>query len=153
MPLFLGEDAFKFFNEINIEVYEKFFIPIKIYYRNRQEFDRVYGEDINILFETPIDIPAFIPNLNNWENRSTRFGLDETRELLICFSLGLLEKGGFKPPDIGDRIEIQEDLYEIRQTNIMQYGTNLQLPLTYTCSLYKIRPDNPPDGTAVSQEY
>jgi hypothetical protein len=153
MPLFLGKDAFNFFNSINIEAYGLFFIPIKVLYRNKQEFDRIYGEDINVLFESPIEIPAYIPNLNDWKNNATRFGLDETRDLVICFSIGLLEKMGLTPPDIGDRIEVQNDLYEIRQTNINQYGTNLQLPLTHSCSLAKVRPENPPDSTTVATPY
>ena len=153
MPLFLDQNALKYFSEVNIEVYEKFFIPIKVFYRNKQEFDRVYGEDINILFESPVSIPAFIPNLNNWQNRATRFGLDEQRDLLIYFSTALLQKYGFTEPDIGDRLEIQNDLYEIRQTNVLQYGTNLQIPLTYSCALHKVRPENPPDGTTVSSQY
>lgn len=153
MPLFLDQNAFNFFNGINIEVYESFFIPVHVLYRNKQEFDRVYGEDINVLFEAPIEIPAFIPNLNNWQNKATRFGLDEQRDLLVYFSQGLLDKYGYKGPDIGDRIEIQDDLYEIRQTNILQYGTNLQIPLTYSCALHKVRPENPPDGTTVASQY
>ena len=153
MPLFINQNTINFFNEINIEVYESFFIPIKVLYRNKQEFDRVYGEDINILFEFPVEIPAFIPNLNDWKNKATRFGLDEQRDLLVYFSTGLLEKYGHKGPDIGDRIEIQEDLYEIRQTNILQYGSNLQIPLTYSCSLHKVRPEVPPDSTTVATPY
>lgn len=153
MPLFLDNNAVNFFNEINIEVYESFFIPIKVLYRDKQEFDRIYGEDINILFEAPVDIPAFIPNLNNWETRASRFGLDEQRDLIVYFSSALLAKYGFKEPDIGDRVEIQSDLYEIRQTNILQYGTNLQIPLTYSCYLHKVRPESPSDGTTVATPY
>jgi hypothetical protein len=153
MPLFLGKDAFDYFNEINIEVYESFFMPINVFYRNKQEFDRIYGEDTNILFENPIAVPAYIPDLTNWQNKALRFGLDETRDLTVYFSIGLLEKYNLVPPNLGDRIEIQHDLYEIRQSNILQYGTNLQLPLTYSCSLHKVRPENPPDGTSVSTPY
>lgn len=153
MPLFLNNDAINYFNEINIEAYGLFFVPLKVLYRNKQEFDRIYGEDINILFEQPIEIPAYIPDLTKWKNTALRFGLDETRELVVYFSTGLLERAGLTPPDIGDRIEVQRDLYEIRQTNIVDYGSNLQIPLSHICFLQKVRPENPPDGTTVSTPY
>ena len=153
MVMFIGQDAINFFNEINVEAYEAFFLPIKVFYRNKQEFDRIYGEDINILFNDPIEIPAYMPDLEKWQNTSLRFGLDEQRNLLVYFSVALLNKYGHTPPDIGDRIEIQKDLYEIRQTNIVQYGSNLQIPLSHICELRKVRPENPPDGTTVSTPY
>lgn len=153
MPLFLGQDAINYFNEVNIEAYNLFFIPIKVLYRNKQEFDRVYGEDINILFEKPVEIPGYIPDLTKWKNTALRFGLDETRDLVIYFSVAWLDRYGYARPDIGDRIEVQKDLYEIRQTNIVDYESNLQIPMSHICMLHKVRPENPPDGTTVAVPY
>lgn len=151
--MFIGPDAIDFFNEVNVEAYEAFFLPIKVFYRNKQEFDRIYGEDINILFDAPVDIPAYIPDLKEWRNTALRFGLDEQRDLVIYFSIGLLSKYGHTPPNIGDRVEVQKDLYEIRQTNLLQYGSNLQIPLSHVCQLHKVRPENPPDSTTVATPY
>lgn len=153
MVMFIGAEAINYFTDVNTEAYEAFFLPIKVFYRNKQEFDRVYGEDINILFEAPISIPAYIPDLKEWRNTATRFGLDETRDLIIYFATGLLKKYNYTPPNIGDRIEIQEDLYEIRQTNLLQYGSNLQIPMSHVCQLHKVRPENPPDGVTIATEY
>jgi hypothetical protein len=151
--MFIGQEAIDFFNEVNVEAYEAFFLPINVMYRNKQEFDRVYGEDINILFEAPIAIPAYIPDLKEWKNTALRFGLDEQRDLIVYFAIALLNKYGYKPPNIGDRVEIQKDLYEIRQTNLLQYGSNLQIPLSHVCQLHKVRPENPPDGVTVATPY
>ena len=153
MPLFVDQNAINYFNEINIEAYELFFIPIKVFYRDKQEFDRIYGEDINILFQTPVAIPAYIPDLAAWKNMALRFGLDETRDLVVYFSIALLNKYGFTPPNIGDRIEIQNELFEIRQTNLLQYESNLQIPMSHVCQLHKVRPEIPPAETAVATQY
>lgn len=136
-----------------MEFYKNLFFPVKVYKVKRQEFNTVYGEDANKQFEDPYEIPAYIPDLPEWQNVMTKFGMDEVRSLRIFFSQDLLNKEGKSFPDIGDQIEIQNDTYLITQTNPIDYGSNIQVPLSHVCELKRVRFERPSAGTVVTKDY
>lgn len=153
MPLFINPGDVAFFQRKNIEFYKNLFFPVKVYKLKKHAINDTYGEDPNKEFELPYDIPAYIPDLPEWQNVMTKFGMDEVRALRIFFSQDLLkaEKNVF--PDIGDQIEIQNDMYLVTQTNPIDYGSNLQIPLSHVCELKRIRFERPSAGTVITKDY
>lgn len=142
-----------FFQRKNMEFYKNLFMPVKVYKVKKHDFNNVYGEDPNKEFELPYEIPAYIPDLPEWQNVMTKFGMDEVRALRIFFSQDLLKSENKTFPDIGDQIEIQNDMYLITQTNPIDYGSNLQIPLSHVCELKRVRFERPDAGTVITKDY
>lgn len=147
MPKLITEGDVAYFSKINKEMYTLLFKKVKILYKKRHKHDEIYGEDLNMLFSKPFEIEGYIPSLAEYKAYSTRFGLDERRDLVIIFSKDLFLDSTKPLPQIGDRVEVQNDLFEIRQTNPGDYGSNLQLPLSHFCILHRVRPEEPEQGT------
>ena len=77
----------------------------------------------------------------------------EVRSLQIFFSQDLLNAENRVFPDIGDQIEIQNDTYLITQTNPIDYGSNLQIPLSHVCELKRVRFERPDAGVVITKDY
>ena len=143
-----------FFQRKNMEFYKNLFFPVKVYKLKKQEFNTVYGEDVNKQFEEPYEIPVYIPDLQkDWDNVMTKFGMDEVRSLQVFFSQDLLKREGKDFPDIGDQIEIQNDMFLITQTIPVDYGSNLQVPLSHVCTLKRVRYEKPTAGSVITKDY
>jgi hypothetical protein len=153
MPLFLNPRDIKFFQQKNMEFYKNLFFPVKVYKVKKHEFNNVYGEDPNKEFDAPYEIPAYIPDLHEWQNVMTKFGMDEVRTLRIFFSQDILKAENKEFPNIGDQIEIQNDTYLITQTNPVDYGSNLQIPLSHVCELKRVRFEKPGAGLVITKDY
>lgn len=153
MPLFPSTRDVDFWKKKNIEVYSAFFQPVKLYKYRAQEYDNIYNEDYNKVFDGPYEIPGYLAKLPTGNLEQTRFGLDESRDMRICFSLDLLQVKNLPTPEIGDHLEIQGDRYKIMQTNPIDYRSNLQIPLTHVCDLSRVRPEIPEQGTILTKEY
>ena len=153
MPLFMNEKDVAFFQRMNKEFYKNLFYPVKVYKVKKGNFNEVYGEDPNKEFDTPYLMEAYIPDLAAWNNMMTKFGMDELRTLRIFFSKDLLNEKSVEYPDTGDQIEIQQDLYLITQTNPVDYGSNIQIPLSHVCELKRIRYERPDQSTVITKDY
>lgn len=153
MPTFITEKDVAFFKQKNMEFYKLFMFPVKVYKLKIDQHNQVYNEDANKKFDEPYEIEAFIPELPDWKNVMTKFGMDELRTLKVFFSIDLLNQAGVAFPDTGDQMVIQEDTYLITQTNPIDYGSNLQIPLSHVCELKRLRFERPNQGTSVFKDY
>lgn len=155
MPIVLGERDLAFFQAKQIEIYKNYFAEVTVYKLTPQTFNSLYGEDSSKRYNESYKTNAYIPDLPGWKENLTKFGFDETRDLLIYFSLDLLKvtQTEERIPDIGDRVEIQGDMYTVVQTNPLDFGTNLQLPLSHQCKLERYRPETPKEMTTVYSDY
>lgn len=136
-----------------MEFYKNLFFPVKVYKVKKHEVNNVYGEDPNKEFDVPYEMPAYIPDLHEWQNVMTKFGMDEVRTLRIFFSQDMLKAENKEFPNIGDQIEIQQDTYLITQTNPVDYGSNLQIPLSHVCELKRVRFEKPGAGLVITKDY
>jgi hypothetical protein len=152
-PTFITEADVNFWREKNIEIYSMFFIPITIYKLKNAPHDTLYGEDLNVEYEEPYTLAGYIPNLPGWKQLKTKFGTDEARNLNAFFSPDLAAKEGKPLPTVGDRIVIQNDTYYVSQENPEDYGSNLQMHLSWIVTLIRTRPLNPVQGTTIQKEY
>jgi len=141
MPLFANERDLKFIKNRNKEYYKLMFLPVDVYKPVKSEHNKVYGEDLNRVFELAYSIEAYIPDLRKYQQESTKFGLDEKRNLTIFFSQDLLIERGVIFPEIGDKIRIQNEDYKIMITNPVDYSSNLQIPLSHVCELQRVIPE------------
>lgn len=153
MPkLIFGKDL-DFFGNINKEVFKAFMSTVKIFNVKKAESFSVYPEDPNLMFEDPYDMECYIQNPKDWKNTLTKFGLDETRDLIIFFSLDLIAERGVKPPIEGTQIEFQNDRYLVIQTNSNNYLNNIFRQFTYQVELKRIRYESPNAGTSIIKNY
>ena len=153
MPTFIQEQDVNWLREINKQIYKLFFFPITIMKLVKEDYDKLYGEDLNKQFAKPYTLEGYIPDLPKWHLTQGKFGSDEQRNLRAFFSLELANADGKELPDIGDRMVIQSDLYEVVQVNPTDFGSNLQLPLTHVCEIIRVRPEKFEGGTIVQKEY
>ena len=153
MPTFITSGDVDYWRRINVEAYKMFMLPITIYTMKNAPHDELYGEDQNIEYEEPYTLAGYIPNLPGWKQQTTKFGTDETRTLNAFFSPDLAAEEGKRLPTTGDRLVIQGDTYYVSQENPEDYGSNLQLHLSWIVSLIRTRPLNPVQGTTVQKEY
>lgn len=153
MPTFLKPEDIAFFQQKNKEIYKDLFFPVKVYKVIKQQHINVYGENPNKQFEPPYEIEAYIPDLTQWQNYMTKFGMDEVRTLTVFFSIDLLNERNVAFPTAGDQLEIQDDTYLVTQTNPVDYGSNLQIPLSHIVEVKRIRFERPSAGTQVTTRY
>lgn len=153
MPKLVGPNDVKYFSKVGVELYELFMIPLAIKKMKAQEYNNVYNEDINKTFEEPYFIEGYIPDLPSWNNKMTKFGIDETRDFRIFFSLELFEKRNLIPPTLGDHIIVQNENYKVVQLNPVDYGSNLQIPLSYVVDVKRVRVERPEQGSAITKDY
>lgn len=130
-----------------------FFLPISIYKMKNAPHDKLYGEDLNVDYEEPYTLAGYIRELPGWKANKTKFGTDETRLLVAFFSPDLATKEGKRLPTVGDRLVVQNDTYYVSQENPEDYGSNLQMNLSWVVSLVRTRPLNPVQGTTIQKEY
>ena len=152
MPTFITQADVAFFSQINKEVYKLFFFPVKVL-KIRKQTVNIYGEDPNKQFDPPYEIEAYIPNLPEWQKEPTKFGLESTRNLRIFFSKDLLKEKAVSPPDMGDHVIIQDDTYKIVNTNPVDYGSNIQIPLSHVCELKRVYFEGPEQGSQVVKDF
>lgn len=153
MPLFPSPSDIAFFQDKNSEFHSLFFLPIKIYKRKAQGRTNPYGEDPNVQWELPVELPGYIPKMNLWDTKNTEFGLDEERKLRVVFSPDLAKKLNIALPDIGDRLEIQNGLFDVVQVNPLDYGSNLQIPLSHVVDVRQVRDEVPGEGDFIHRDY
>jgi len=153
MPTFIGKKDVDFFKKKNMEIYKLFMFPVKVYKLKKDQHNTVYNEDANKKFEEPYEAEAYIPDLPQWKNLMTKFGMDELRTLKCYFSIDLLKKYGVIPPEVGDQIIIQDDTYLVTQESPTDYGSNIQIPMTYAIELKRLRFERPNQGTSVFKDY
>lgn len=153
MPILFNKNDIKFFQQKNVEIFKNYFVEVEVSVLLPQEFTHVYGEDANKRYADPYKISAYMPELPGWKEKLTRFGFDESRELIIMFSLDQLKLEGRELPKVGDRVQIQDDHYTIMQSNPADFGSNLQIAMTHSCKLERYRPEKPEEFTTVSVEY
>lgn len=153
MPTFITPKDVKWFEEKNKEFYKLFFFPIQVFKVKKGPFTQVYGEDSNKQFEDPFEVEAYIPDLPGWANIMTKFGMDELRTLKVYFSLDLMAERNLPLPDAGDQIIVQEDTYLVTQTNPVDFGSNIQIPLSHVCELKRLRFERPDQSTSVMKDY
>lgn len=153
MPTFIGKKDVDFFKKKNMEIYKLFMFPVSVYKLKKDQHNQIYNEDANKKFENPYEVEAYIPDLPDWKNVMTRFGMDELRTLKIYFSIDLLNKIGVEFPEIGDQVIVQDDIYLITQSNPQDYGSNLQIPMSHICELKRLRYERPNQSTTVAKDY
>lgn len=153
MPTFIGKKDVDFFKKKNMEIYKLFMFPVQVFKLKRDQHNQVYNEDANKKFEEPYDAEAYIPDLPQWKNLMTKFGMDELRTLKCYFSIDLLKKYGVVPPEVGDQIIIQDDTYLVTQESPTDYGSNIQIPMTYAIELKRLRFERPSQGTSIFKDY
>jgi|ERR1035438_10543888 hypothetical protein len=153
MTTFITPADVKWFQQKNQEVYKLFFFPVQVFKMKKGPSTKVYGEDSNKQFDEPYEVEAYIPDLPNWINQMTKFGMDELRTLKIYFSLDLMNTEGLPLPQAGDQIIIQEDTYLVTQTNPVDFGSNLQIPMSHICDLKRLRYEKPDQSTSVMKDY
>ena len=150
--MFLNERDIAFWKGINKEAYRLFFIKVKVSKVVLDSYNSTYNESPNRKYADPYEVEAYIPDLPGWQNSTTKFGMDETRNLIMYFSIDVLNETGFPYPDIGDYIYVQDDTYKVVQTNPTDYKSNLQIPLSHVCELKRVHYENPDEGNAVHEE-
>jgi hypothetical protein len=153
MPTFITSKDVQWFSEKNKEIYKLFFFPVQVFKIKLGPFNTVYGEDANKQFEEPFLAEAYIPDLPKWQNETTKFGMDETRTLKIYFSLDLMKEKRLPLPQAGDQIKVQDDTYLVTQTNPIDFGSNLQVPMSHICELKRIHFERPDQSTTVFKDY
>ena len=153
MPTFITPKDVQWFNSKNKEIYKLFFYPVQVFKVKIGAFNTVYGEDANKKFAEPYEVEAYIPDLPNWINMSTKFGMDEVRALKIYFSLELMSSKNLPLPESGDQIIIQEDTYLVTQTNPTDFGSNIQVPISHVCELKRLRFERPDQSTSIQKDY
>jgi hypothetical protein len=153
MPTFITKKDVEFFRKKNMEFYKLFMFPVKVYKLKKTEHNHIYNEDANKKFEDPYEIEAYIPDLPKWQNEMTKFGMDEIRNLRAYFSIDLLKQEGREFPHAGDQLVIQEDTYLVTQSNPIDYGSNIQIPLSHVIELKRLRYERPDQGTTVFKDY
>ena len=153
MPTFITAKDVAFFQSKNKEIYKLFFFPVQVFKLKKTQVNTVYNEDANKQFELPYSVEAYIPDLPKWQNEMTKFGMDEIRPLRIYFSLDLMAAEGRELPQAGDQITVQEDTYLVTQTNPIDYGSNIQIPMSHVCELKRFRFEKPTASTAVNKDY
>jgi hypothetical protein len=152
-PTFITSSDVDYWRRINIEAYRMFMFPITIYKLKNAPHDTLYGEDLNIEYEEPYTLEGYIPNLPGWKADVSKFGMDEKRALNAFFSPDLAAADGKALPNLGDRLVVQDDTYYVSQENPEDYGSNLQLHLSWIVTLIRTRPVNPVQGTVIQKEY
>ena len=150
--MFLNEKDIAFWKGINKEAYKLFFIKVKVSKVKLDNYNSTYNESPNRQYEKPYEIEAYLPSLPKWNNVTSKFGMDETRNLIMYFSIDLLNETGFPYPDIGDYIEVQNDTYKVVQTNPTDFKSNLQIPLSHVVELKRVHYENPEEGDAIHDE-
>lgn len=153
MPTFITEKDVAWFQAKNKEIYKLFFFPIQVFKVKIGPFNTVYGEDANKQFEEPYSVEAYIPDLPQWQNEMSKFGMDETRALKIYFSLDLMKEKNLPLPQAGDQIMVQEDTYLVTQTNPIDFGSNIQVPMSHICDVKRIHFEKPNQSTTVFKDY
>lgn len=138
-----------FIRSINRELYARFMRPTNVYLMDRGNQDKTYGEDPALTYSggrfdnsPSFTVNAYFPHLPNTTLKLTKFGLDEARPLTAFFFNFDFEERGFTKPDVGDRIELEGQLYDITQTSTTNYWGNSTVPMSWVCSLIKTRPDS-----------
>lgn len=153
MPTFITAKDVAWFSAKNKEIYKLFFYPVQVFKVKKGPFTTVYGEDSNKQFDPPYEVEAYIPELPGWANVMTKFGMDELRTLKCYFSLDLMSSKALPLPEAGDQIIIQEDTYLVTQTNPVDYGSNIQVPMSHVCELKRLRFERPDQSTSVQKDY
>ena len=153
MPTFINEADIDYWKTIGSEVYTLFMKPLPIYKLKNSKQDPLYKEDANQEFAEPYDLLGYVTDLPKWKQDTTKFGTDETRILVAYFSPTIADRENKALPITGDRIAIQGDLYYVSQENPADFGSNLQLNLSHTVTLLRVRPQNPVQGSAIHKEY
>jgi hypothetical protein len=143
-----------FIRSINRELYARFMKPTNVYLMDRGNQDKTYGEDPALTYSggrfdnsPSYTINAYYKTLPNTKLKNTKFGLDEERSLTVMFFNYDFEERGFQKPNIGDRIELEGQLYDITQTNTTNYWGNSAIPMSYACTIIKTRVDSLPKRT------
>lgn len=103
--------------------------------RMKTNVNRLYLEAVQWFYFDPIILPAFV-RLNGDTQSLSRFGIDETREITISFSIPILEDLGFNFLDvtIGDKVIFDGIEYQILQIARKSYVFNWNIPLDLVCS-------------------
>lgn len=153
MPTFIGSKDVQWFGSKNKEIYKLFFYPVQVFKVKKGPFTTVYGEDSNKQFDPPYSVEAYIPELKEWANVTTKFGMDELRTLKCYFSLDLMKSKAFPLPEAGDQLVIQEDTYLVTQSNPVDYGSNIQVPMSHVVELKRLRFERPDQSTSVMKDY
>ncbi len=153
MPKLIGDGDVSYFQNVGMEVYKLFMIPLKIFRIREQEYNSTYAEDANKQFYEAYEIEGYIVDLPSFQNSMTKFGIDETRELKVYFSIKLIQERGVIPPILGDHIEIQGIDYKVVQANAVEYGSNLQIPLSYVVDIKRVRSERPDQGNVITKDY
>lgn len=153
MPKLIGDGDVSYFQNVGMEVYQLFMIPLKIFRIREQEYNTTYNEDANKQFYEAYEIEGYIVDLPSFQNSMTRFGIDETRDLKVYFSIKLIQERNVIPPVLGDHIEIQGIDYKVVQANSVEYGSNLQIPLSYVVDIKRVRSERPEQGNVITKDY
>jgi hypothetical protein len=153
MTTFITPKDVDWFQAKNKEFYKLFFFPVQVFKVKKGPFNTVYGEDANKQFDDPYEVEAYLPDLPAWTNMMTKFGMDEIRKLTIYFSLEMMTSKNLPLPEVGDQIIIQEDTYLITQTNPVDFGSNLQIPLSHICELKRLRFEKPDQSSSIQKDY
>jgi hypothetical protein len=153
MPTFITEKDVEYWRTLNKEIYRMFFYPVQIFKVKDAPHDELYGEDANLSYEDPYTLNAYIPSLPGWKQPTTKFGADEQRHLNAFFSVDEAQAEGKQLPMTGDRLIVQNDTYYVSQENPADYGSNLQLNLSWVVELIRTRPLKPEQGTVITKEY
>jgi type IV secretory pathway VirB4 component len=153
MPTFINQKDVNWFQNKNKEIYKLFFYLVQVYKVKKGPYNTTYNEDANKEFDAPYEVEAYLPDLPGWANIMTKFGMDELRKLKIYFSLDLMKSKGLELPEAGDQIIVQQDTYLVTQTNPVDFGSNIQVPMSHVCELKRIRFEKPDQSTSVQKDY
>lgn len=149
--LFQGPNDLAFWRRINRELYKNFMALVAIYIYDRNTGDRLYGENLDKTFgnfspqaEPTYYVEGYFPELPEWEAKGTKFGLDEKRGFKGYFFYDSFKEltPPQQPPKTGDHLVVQGERYKVMQFNPGDYFVNTQIPLTFSVTLERVRPES-----------
>ncbi len=108
--------------------------------REKTQVNRLYLETRQFIYHAPIELPAYV-QLKPSVQELTRFGIDESRELLVVFSIGVLEFLGLgaNALTIGDKVIYDGTEYEVLSMNRYSFILNWNEPLDLVCTCNRFR--------------
>lgn len=131
-----------FIKQLHRDLYYLSFPKVKLLRldRTKTQVNRLYLETRQFIYHAPIEIPAYV-QVKPSTQELTKFGIDEARELLASFSIGILDDIGLggNAITIGDKIIYDGTEYEIMSVNRYSYVLNWNVPLDLVVSLNRFR--------------
>jgi len=138
----------EFFSHVVMDAWKTFFKKIEIWkWKNTpDEASKIYLESPDRILYSAYSVEGYVDDKPGWDPNLTKAGMDSTRELKCHFSVDMLREMNVEWPLIGDLLVIDDQYYEIKDTDPMDNFANQEYQLIYSVfmRLYHHDKVNPP---------